>query len=279
MRGTITIARLTWMEARRRRIVLAALIGGVAYLLLFGLAVALTNTNRAALEQGGAILLRVQFTILGQAGLYVATFLSYAVAILLPIDTLSGEIDSGVMQTLASKPVSRSAILLGKALTYWLMSAAYLLLIAGGVVLIMRYLAGQAPGHLERGLPLLVLGVSVPLTISILGGTTLKTITNGIVAFAYYGLAFLGGWIEQVGAAVGSDPARRIGTAVSLVSPADAMWRRAAWEMEPDFMRRIPNVSPFGAISVPSVAMIGWTIGLIILMLLASLYLFRRRAL
>ena len=29
-------------------------------------------------------------------------------AVLLPVDTLSGEIDSGVMQTLASKPIGRA---------------------------------------------------------------------------------------------------------------------------------------------------------------------------
>ena len=47
--------------------------------------------------------LQLQFFTL--AGLYVANFLTIAAAVLLPVDTLSGEIASGVMQTLASKPI------------------------------------------------------------------------------------------------------------------------------------------------------------------------------
>lgn len=279
MQGTLTIARLTWMEASRRRIVLAAVIGGALFLLLFGLAVAFIGRNSPATGGAGTVLLRVEYLTLAQAGLYVTTFLSYTVAILLPVDTLSGEIDSGVMQTLAAKPISRSAILLGKTVTYWLMAAVYLSLMAAGVILIVWFLVGVAPMHLERALPIIVLGVTVPLVVSIAGGTCLKTITNGMVAFGYYGIAFLGGWVEQIGAAVGNDSARRVGTAISLISPADAMWRRAAYEMQPDFMRRIPNVSPFGAISVPSSAMIVWTIGVVAAVLVLALHLFRRRAL
>jgi Cu-processing system permease protein len=277
MPGILTIAHLTWMEARRRRIVLAAGIGGLLFLLVFGLAVALIVEHEPS---GPSVFVRTQYFFIGQAGLYVATFLSYAVAILLPVDTLSGEIDSGVMQTLAAKPVSRSAILLGKALTYWLMAAGYLLLMAGGVILIIGLFTGVTPDRLERALPIMVLGTTVPLAASIAGGTRLKTITNGMVAFAYYGLAFLAGWIEQIGAAIGNESARRIGTAISLISPADAMWRRAAHEMEPELLRTQSfGISPFGAGSAPSGLMIAWTVGVIVLLLALSLYWFRRRAL
>jgi hypothetical protein len=277
MQGTLTIAGLTWMEARRRRIVLAAAAGGLLYLLLFALAVSFAS--RANVGQGNPAMFRMQFFVLIQIGLYVASFLSYAVAILLPIDTLSGEIDSGVMQTLASKPISRSAILLGKTLTYWLMAVSYLLLLSAGVVLSVYVITGVAAVNLERALPVMALGTTVPLAVSIAGGTWLKTITNGIVAFGYYGLAFLAGWIEQIGALVGNDSARRIGTAISLVSPADAMWRRAAYELQPELLRRMPELGPFGAASVPSDAMIMWTLGVVALLLVLALYLFRRRAL
>jgi hypothetical protein len=277
MRGTLTIAGLTWMEARRRRIVLAAAAGGLLYLLLYALAVSFAS--RANVGQGNPAVFRMQFFVLIQIGLYVASFLSYAVAILLPIDTLSGEIDSGVMQTLASKPISRSAILLGKTLTYWLMSVSYLLLLSAGVILSVYVITGVAAVNLERALPVMVLGTTVPLAVSLAGGTSLKTITNGIVAFGYYGLAFLAGWIEQIGAIVGNDAARRIGTAISLVSPADAMWRRAAYELQPELLRGMPELGPFGAASVPSDAMIVWTLGVVALLLALALYLFRRRAL
>ena len=51
------------------------------------------------------------FAVLGFAilvGFLAVNFLSVLMAILLPVDTLSGEIDSGVMQTLASNISGRS---------------------------------------------------------------------------------------------------------------------------------------------------------------------------
>ena len=146
MRGTLLIARLTWLETRRRKIALAALICGLLFLSVYG--AAMYFGFRLAREGGplgdsppDAVGMRVAATILTVAGLYVVNFLVNAVAILLPIDSLSGEIGSGVIQTLASKPVDRAAIVVGKWLAYLLMTAAYLALMAGGVVLIMRLFA------------------------------------------------------------------------------------------------------------------------------------------
>ncbi|HET7607914.1 MAG TPA: ABC transporter permease subunit, partial [Gammaproteobacteria bacterium] len=140
MHGTLLIARLTWLETRRRRIALAALICGLLFLAVFGTAMYF-GFDIAEMEGAAGIEMRIAATILTVAGLYVVNFLVTAVAILLPIDSLSGEIGSGVIQTLASKPVDRAAIVVGKWLAYLLMTAAYLALMAGGIFLIMRVFA------------------------------------------------------------------------------------------------------------------------------------------
>src|SRR5690606_40407508 len=102
---------------------------------------------------------------------------------MLPVDTVSGEIDSGVMQTLASKPIRRAEILLGKWLTYWLMTAGYLLLMAGGIAGIMYVLAGFE-ARIAPALPLMLLGATVMSAVTLAGGVRLRTITNGMTAFA-----------------------------------------------------------------------------------------------
>ena len=71
-------------------------------------------------------------------GFMAANFLAVIFAILLPIDTLSGEIDSGVVQTLASKPIDRAQIVLGKWVGHLLLAFAYLLLVCAGILLAMR---------------------------------------------------------------------------------------------------------------------------------------------
>ena len=125
LRGTLLIARLTWLETRRRRIALAALVCGSLFVAVFATAIHF-GFRAEGVDTANAVELRLAATILTVAGLYVVNFLVVAVAILLPIDSLSGEISSGVIQTLASKPVDRAAIVLGKWLAYLAMTAAYL---------------------------------------------------------------------------------------------------------------------------------------------------------
>ena len=283
MRGTLLIARLTWLETRRRKIALAALICGLLFLAVFGTAM---YFGFSLARRGGplgdspvdAVGMRVAATILTVAGLYVVNFLVNAVAILLPIDSLSGEIGSGVIQTLASKPVDRAAIVVGKWLAYLLMTAAYLLLMGGGVVLIMRLFADYTAPNVLAPLGLMLLSATTMLSITIAGGVRLSTITNGIVAFGFYGVAFIAGWIEQILSMFGNSTARHVGTVVSLVSPSDSMWRRAAYELQPLATAVLRN-GPFGVVSVPSAAMIVWAVLFSVAVLWFAVWQFRRRPL
>jgi Cu-processing system permease protein len=272
MRRVLTIAHLTWLEARRRRIVAAAVLCALLFLVVYGVAVFFIERH-LPLAQRQTML---QFFTL--AGLYAANFLTIATAILLAVDTLSGEITSGVMQTLASKPVHRAEIVLGKWLTYLAMSGGYLLVTAGGVLLVVLVLTGFVQPNIERALPLLLLGVAVMLTISIAGGVRFTTTTNGIIAFAFYGVAFIGGWVEQIGVIMNNESARYIGTLVSLVSPVDALWRRTAYELQPPIMREL-QITPFSSASVPSTMMLIWAAGFIVAVLAFAVWQFRRRPL
>jgi ABC-type transport system involved in multi-copper enzyme maturation permease subunit len=269
----LTISHLTFIEALRRRIVPAAVLCSALFLLVYGVALHFINAQIPFSPQRPFTL---QFFAL--AGLYVANFLTIASAVLLPVDTLSGEIDSGVMQTLASKPIRRAEIVLGKWLTYWLMIAAYLALTAGGVVLVVLVTTGFAQPHVARAFPLMLLGATVMLTISVAGSARLKTVTNGIVAFAFYGIAFISGWIEQIGSVTRNEAARYVGTALSLASPSEALWRRAAYELQPPIMRSF-QFTPFGAGTTPSDAMIWWAAGFAAVALVLALRVFARRPL
>jgi Cu-processing system permease protein len=277
MRGTLLIARLTWLETRRRKIALAALVCGLLFLAVFASAMYF-GFRHAGVEGANPVEMRIASTILTVAGLYVVNFLVTAVAILLPIDSLSGEIGSGVIQTLASKPVDRAAIVVGKWLAYLLMTAAYLALMGGGILLIMRVFADYTAPAVVVPMALMLLGAATMLSITIAGGVRLSTITNGIVAFGFYGVAFIAGWIEQILSMFGNSTARHVGTAVSLLSPSDSMWRRAAFEMQPLATVVFQN-GPFGVVSVPSAAMITWAALFSLAVLWFAVWQFRRRPL
>ena len=278
MHGFLTIAELTWIEARRTRIALAALICAVLFLAVYGTSVFFLMRLAPGLPAQPLFVRQTQLEVLTLAGLYVANFLTLAFSVLLPVDSISGEIDSGIMETVASKPIPRSAIVLGKWFAFLVMTGAYLLVVAGGVVLLVRLLTGFLQPHLATGLPLMLLGAATLLTLSIAGGTRFKTVTNGIIVFGFYAIAFIGGWVEQIGYVMGSEAARYIGTAISLVSPVDALWRLASHQMQPPLMQQLP-IGPFSSGATPSAAMVVWAVAFVVATLVAALRAFRARPL
>jgi hypothetical protein len=277
MSRLLTIAHLTLHEAARRRILLSALVLGAAFLVLFGIGVHFIGRD---LTRDGAtpVERRMLITFITLAGLYAVNFLTVMAAILIPIDTLSGEIASGVMQTLASKPIRRAEIVLGKWLGSLAVVAGYLVVMAGGTIVVARLVGGVAPPNLERGLPLMLLEATVLVTLTIAAGTRFGTVTNGVIVFGLYGLAFIGGWVEQVSTFAGKDAARNVGTVASLLMPTESMWQLAAHHMQPAMMRDLA-VTPFSPASVPSPAMVVWTAGYVLAVLALALRTFARRSL
>jgi ABC-type transport system involved in multi-copper enzyme maturation permease subunit len=278
VRHVLTIAHLTLVEARRRRIVLAALICALAFLAVFATAMVFArrdvvgDPNVSFIERQGIL------TALTIIGFFAANFLAVVLAVVLPVDTLSGEIDSGVIQTIAAKPVRRAEIVLGKWAGHLTLAVGYLLLLSGGIVLIMRLAIGATPLNVHRALPLMVLEIALLLTVSIAGGARLSTVANAIMAFGFYGVAFIGGFVEQVGVLAGVPSARTVGIVVSLISPPDAMWRLAAYEMQPEIVRGL-GPSQLLVSSVPTSLMVWWAAGFTLLTLLYAVRTFGRRAL
>ena len=278
MNALFTILHLTLHEAARRRILTATLIGAAAFLILFGIGFHFVARHVEHEVGLSVIKRRMLLNFLTLAGLYATHFLTLMTAVLLPVDTLSGEIATGVVQTVASKPVHRSSIVLGKWLAFSLVAVAYFATVAGGVLLISRAIGHFTPPGLVLGLPLMALEAVVFVSLSIAGGARLATVTNGILAFGLYGLAFIGGWVGQVGAMAGNLAAENVGTVASLLMPTEALWQRASYYMQPSIMRDL-HMTPFSPASVPSAAIVWWAIGYALFALFSGVQGFRRRAL
>ena len=277
MRDILTIAQLTWVEARRRRVVLAALLGALLLIAVFAI-VAVSVGHAHAHQLALGVQRQMQLQTLALAGLYAADFLIVALAIMLPVDTLSGEISAGILQTLVSKPIRRADVVLGKSLAYWLMILGYSALVVAGILISMRVATGFVQHHVLPAFALLQMEALVLLSITIAGGVFFTTITNGIVAFAFYTLAYIGGWIELVGTSFGNSTARHIGIAVSLVSPTDALWRLALHVLQPPDMSQLA-LNPFSGGVAPSSAMVWWAAGFVVVVFLVALRGFERKAL
>ena len=277
MAATYVIARLTFREAARRKILLAALLLGLAFLAIFGVGFNYVNAELRTTSTRYDLLQRSEmYNFFLMAGLYVVNFLTVMMTVLTSVVTLSGEIASGTIHTVASKPLRRWEIVLGKWLGFAIMVTLYLLLMAGGVLALVYGLSGYLPPNPGRGLALMWLNALLLLSISILGGATLSTLANGVMVFGLYGLAFIGGWVEQFGSLLNNPTAINIGILTSLIMPSEALWKRAAYEMQSPLIGTL-GFSPFSAASVPSPAMVVYAVLYLLATLGLAIRQFQRR--
>ena len=277
-RGVFVIARLTFREASRRRILLAALALGCVFLLIYGLGIHFIREDMAKQGQGLQRVVAVPMhSFLALSALYVVNFLTLALAVLTSVDTVSGEIDSGTIHTLAAKPIRRWEIVLGKWLGFVSMLTLYLLLMAGGVVGLTRLILDYAVPNALQGLALMWVNEILLLNVTLLGGTRLSSLANGVLAFAAYGVAFVGGWMEQIGAFLGNQTTVMIGILSSLLLPSEALWKRAAYEMRTTLADAVPPNPFFSSVSVPSQAMVVYGVCYAAVALALAVYSFNRR--
>ncbi|MBN1484840.1 MAG: ABC transporter permease subunit [Chloroflexia bacterium] len=273
---TLTIARLSFQEARQRKLLWIIVLIGLAFLVLYAIGFLLLH-REVSRHSPDPVTMMIDFnSIFLLMGLYVVNFLGIVLTVLTSAGVIAGEIASGTIQTIVTKPLRRWEVILGKWLGLAAMLSAFILVMSVGLIAIVWLISGYLPPQPLQGVPLIVLGSLVLLSLSILGGTRLSTLANGTVMFMLYGLTFVGGWIEQIGAFIQNEAMVNTGIVVSLLVPAESMWKRAAYLMQPPFLRDL-GISPFASASAPSPAMVAYTGVYIAVVLLLALRSFQRR--
>ncbi|HYL61971.1 MAG TPA: ABC transporter permease [Candidatus Methylomirabilis sp.] len=273
--GVWIMAGVTFREASRRKIAWAALLAGVAFLALFATGMHLQAKDLVRYKVPPFVRYQVQSSIL-QVGFYAVDVLAILLAILTSVDTLSGEIASGTIHAIATKPVSRWEIVVGKWIGFACMVAVYVALMFAGVATVGRVIAGIATPRVFLGGTLVYLECLLVLTLTFACGTSFSTLTNGVIVIGLHGLAFIGGWIEQIAAITNSPHLVTVGIVSSLLMPSEALWHRASFEMQSSFARTL-QFTPFSNASTPSMAMIGYAAAYIAIAFGVAIYSFRER--
>lgn len=272
MRPIAVLAALTFKEAARKKILWMALLVGAAFLAMFGVAQHYQTLRSSLTPLMKRQILNTEFLV----GLYALNFLVLAMTVLTSVDTLSGEISSGTIHALATKPLRRWQLLIGKWLGFVGMLTIFLASMVGGLALVAHAMSGHSPQHLMRGFSLMWLEALLLLSITFLFGTLFSTLTNGIIALGLHGLAFLGGWIEQFGNLTSSERVATVGVLASVAMPSEALWRRAAFEMQSPLAGAL-GLTPFALGATPSGAMIVYAAAYTVFSLFLALRLFHRR--
>ncbi len=271
----LTITNLTFREAWRKKIFWLALVLGVAFLILFAIGfhfilIEVTQNSRSAVTRGTAFVNILSNEVTGVfliLGLFAINFLIVMMSALTSVDSISGEISSHTIQTIASKPLRRWEIIIGKLLGQTIMLIGYVLFMAGGLILEVYLMTGYLPPNILLGLGLMILEGLIVFSLTTLGGTYLSTLANGVLVFMLYGMAFAGSWVEQIGAALESETAILVGIIASLIMPSEAIWRLASDLMQPILIKKT-EMTLIILYSKPSPAMIVYA-GIYIIVLVA----------
>ncbi len=152
------------------------------------------------------------------------------------------------------------------------------MLMAGGVLLIIYLQSGYHVRHIGTGIPLIYLSSIILMTVSMACSSTFSALATGGIVFGLYGLGFIGGWLEQIGAVLKNQTAVNIGIASSLIIPTEALWKRAAYEITSPIVRSLGVAAgPFAAVSVPNPRMILYAILYTVLMFFLAVHRFSKR--
>ena len=257
--GAWIMAGITFREAARKKILWTALLAGAGFLVVFGIGLhfQVGDFKNSAVPP----FLRYQvISAMLMIGLYTVDLLAVVMTTLTSVDTIAGEITSGTIHAIATKPMDRWQILIGKWMGFVAMAGVYVALIFGGTIAEGYYIGGVLAQHPVRGGLLVFLECVVALSVTFMFGTWFSTLTSGVITLGLLGVAFLA----------------MVGIVSSLAMPSEAVWRRAAFEMESPLSGSL-QFSPFSDISIPSGAMIGYAIVYLLIALGIAVYHFRER--
>jgi Cu-processing system permease protein len=273
--NTWIMAGITLREAARKKILWTALIAGLGFLAVFGVGLHVQIVDFSA---GTPAFVRYQILSgMLMIGLYTVDLLAVVMTILTSVDTIAGEVSSGTIHAIATKPMARWKILVGKFLGFAGMLAVYVAIMFGGTVAVVYGIAHVAPQNPVRGALLVYLECLICLSVTFLFGTWFSALTNGVIVLGLQGLAFMGGWLEQMSGFTEGSRLAMVGIVSSLVMPTEAVWRRAAFEMESPLAGSLPQFAIFSDVSLPSPAMIVYAGVFLVAALSAAILHFHHR--
>lgn len=285
--NVLVIARLTLLEALRRRTLraLAALTLVVVVLTGWGFGAIIGNAREHNVPDLEILAGTSQLLILVA---FMFSFVLVMTAAFLGSPAIAADLESGVLLTIAARPIRRAEILLGK----WL----------GLAVIVMAYAVGA--GLLEIGAARLMADYSPPnalgaalylgaqatclLTVALLLSTRLPPIAGGAVAVVLYGLSWIAGVLVNVANFLQLEALAKTLDLARYLLPLDGLWRGTVYALEPQAILlaasaaggragRIVTNSPFYAASGPPPGFVVFVVGWTVVVLALAAVSFRRR--
>jgi ABC-type transport system involved in multi-copper enzyme maturation permease subunit len=254
--STLTVtAALAVQEALRRRAIGAILAVSAVLLGLFTLAAAQALPGEDSFEDA-----TIGATLLGTAA-FSDLLLGAVVAVALSHSAIRGDAERGLLQPVFVRPVSRGAVVLGRALAGAGIAVAYALGMWLAAVGLLALAGGWTPVRwLEPGLAVAA-GAGVVACLAIAASAVLPAQAAGSVTLVLVGLGFTVGLLAQLGDTLGLATLVDVAGAVSYVLPFEALYRHALGVLGDELGGLDPGstVGPFGGARTASALLVPWT--------------------
>jgi len=274
------IMSISFKEIYQKKVFWLGLILSIGYLVLYGIGVHLIYEDIATTELFYKGMMEAQIMSLG---FYFAVFLTAFVVVLTASGSVSAEAENGIMYSVASKPISRNEIILGKffgigSIIIVYASFLYLAVLLINLMMGANLAAGLSLSNILQGLIYFDLVPVTLLAVTLLGSSLTNTIGAGIISIILYGLASVGGMLEQFGVMLNNNHLVNVGIISSLIMPSDALYRKMTTSLFEQEGINILSISPFGgSASEPSVWMVAYGIAYIIVVLVITLRVFNQK--
>jgi ABC-type transport system involved in multi-copper enzyme maturation permease subunit len=281
MNTALIIASLTMREAVRRRLVAALAV------ITLGM-VALSSWGFYRLSHSSTMTSGEKSVALPEAFILFMFMFSFVVALsasAIASPAVSGEIDSGVLQTIIARPIRRGEVLAGKWLGLAVLLAAYTAAVTGLQVAAVYLASGYTPPNPAAAAALMFAEGTALLTLVLLLSTRLSALAAGVVGVALFGAAWLVGVAGSLGVAFHVRSLHAAAVVSQYLLPTNGLWNGAIYYLEPSsfitqsIAESPRDQGPFFASAGPSWQYLTWAVIWLLLVGILGLFSLERREL
>jgi ABC-type transport system involved in multi-copper enzyme maturation permease subunit len=268
------ITRVTLREMLGRKVLLWGAVMSAVFigLYVFGLSMVRGQIGVEELDRAATSFL-VSFS------LYIVSFLGSFLGLVLSAGSVASEVDGGVIHAVLARPITRRRWLVERWVGICGLVAGYTVAMGWLMALAADLILVYQPESLTRALAFMALQATIMVTLGVFLSTRLSAVATGVVLFALFGLAWLGGIIELLGDVFANQGMVNAGIVTSLIMPTDGVWRAASYyASEPAALGALlSDGPPFLSGSPPAPAFVAWALGYVVMFGALALRRFARR--
>ena len=230
----MTVALATVRELLGRRVLLWGAGLSAVFIGLYTLGLILLRREMASEMDA------VAATILAILALYVVSFLGSFLGLVLSAGSVASEVDAGLIHAVLARPLSRWRWLWERWLAIAVIVSVYTVAMGGAMIL---------------------------LADVVFFSTRTSAVATGVILFASFGVAWMGGIVEFIGRTMSNDTMMDVGVVTSLVMPTDGLWKAASYyAATPEYLADLGSFGlPFASTSPPTAPFVMWAVGYVLL--------------